>query len=138
MNGATPPDRRIRGVVYTDRAVKYDIDENPLTLLGNVGASDNIYTYMPSALFDYTTATGKDSGDEGGMPAAEPMPTFRDDPTLKAAMADVEDYLMTTFWCNINGWRACLAAAALARRGLNILHAFYHARSWWGGAVTPN
>ena len=54
------------------------------------------------------------------------MCTYRviQDPVLLAAVGEVEDYIRTTFWCNINGWRACQAALALAKRGLNVLPAF--------------
>ena len=99
---------------------------SPLTFVNPVRSTDNFYTYMPNCLFDLSylkEQLPEDSDDEsaGDNPA---VPRHTEDPVLLAALQEVEDYVRTTFWCNINGWRACHAALALAKRGLNVLPAF--------------
>ena len=109
-------DQRIRGVVYRDRAVKYDTEHGPTHIVENVNETDNFYVYLPSSLLQ-TTKEDDLTDDEGTQ-------IRLDDPYLLRAQARVEQFIQSTFWCNIAGFIACQAALALAKRGLNVLPAF--------------
>ena len=117
---------RVRGLVYRDRAVLYDVDGVPVQMFSKVDekgkkivttqAEDNFYLSFPSALME-TEEKAELSDTEGPEIPLE-------DPYLKDAARDINLYLRQTFWCNYEGLMACRAALALAKRGLNVIQCF--------------
>ena len=54
------------------------------------------------------------------------------DPVLLAATVRVQSFYAQSFWANPDGHRMCMAALALAKRGLNVDNVFF---LWGPGGV---
>ena len=54
------------------------------------------------------------------------------DPVLAAARVRVQTFYRQTFWANALAYKVCVAALALAKRGLNVDNVFF---LWGAGGV---
>ena len=102
-----------RGVVYQDRAVRYDSNGQPLEVTDQMPvAADMFFFGMDSSLIP-SANDGSDTEEEG-------VEMSLGDPCLLAATEDVNKFLTSTFWANFTGLEASRAALALAKRGENV------------------
>lgn len=104
------------GVVYNDRAVRYDHGGRHACVVDFPQPKEYWFLSLPSSLLP-STREESDSESEGVEYALE-------DPVLKRATDDVNLFLRTTFWACFEGLQACRAALGLAKRGQNILQCF--------------
>ena len=95
------PMQQVPGCAYEDICVRYDEEPERHVRLVTPSPDQNIYVRIPRSL----------------RFSAE-------DPVLSAANVRLQKFLRETFWCNIDFYKCCMAAIALAKRGLNIDRCF--------------
>ncbi|CAE7650574.1 unnamed protein product [Symbiodinium sp. CCMP2592] len=91
------PDQRQSCLCYQDLCVRYDADPDTAVKIVPKASSNDCYIKIPHALKD---------------------------PVLEDNVQRVRKFYSQTFWCNFDVFRCCMAAAALAKRGLNIDRCF--------------
>ena len=91
------PDRRERCVCYEDLCVRYDLDAQTAAAIVPKSSANNCYVKIPHCIKD---------------------------PVLENNMARLQKFYSQTFWCNLQVFKCCQAAIALAKRGLNIDRCF--------------
>ena len=93
----TPP-RRESCVCYDDLCVAYGRTPGQSLTIIKKSPSNNCYLKIPHPLLD---------------------------PVLQANMDRLQKFYRETFWCNIDVFRCCQAALALAKHGLNVDRCFF-------------
>ena len=91
-------DQRSASVCYDDVCFVYDVptSESPIDTVKK-GPGNNCYIKIPHPLLD---------------------------PVLQANTERVQKFYSQTFWCNVDLFRCCQAALAIAKRGLNVDRCF--------------
>ena len=98
-----------RGVAHPDIAFVYDLDGSPMKQIARESERKSIYIGIPHKIKAYLG-----------------------DPVLKAAATRVDQFYRQTFWANAAAHKVCMAALALAKRGLNVDQLFFF---WGAGGV---
>ena len=89
----------MKGVAHVDKAFLYETSPiQPLVQTVLLADRKNLYIGIPHKLNRWAAT----------------------DPVLKAAMQRVQGFYRQTFWANALAYKCCLAALALAKRGLNV------------------
>ena len=78
-------DPRVRGFVYSDRAVRYDEGPFPVTVVEEPSHEDNFYLSGPTGLL--------------------PVPSFLGDPLFGVIKKELDRAIRQTFWANSEGLR---------------------------------
>ena len=103
------PKPSVKGVAHPDIAFLYDVDDQTPCKRATPEERKMIYVGIPHKL----------------------KPEL-DDPVLRAATKRVQAFYTQTFWANQEAYHCCLAALALAKRGLNVDNVFLF---WGSGGV---
>ncbi|CAK0861021.1 unnamed protein product [Prorocentrum cordatum] len=98
-----------RGVARPDIAFVYDQGGTPIQQIATESERKSIYIGIPHKIKAYLG-----------------------DPVLKAAATRVDQFYRQTFWANAAAHKVCMAALALAKRGLNVDQLFFF---WGAGGV---
>ncbi|CAK0891385.1 unnamed protein product [Prorocentrum cordatum] len=103
------PRPSLRGVAHPDIAFVYDLGGTPVTQITRENERKSIYIGIPHKIKAYLG-----------------------DPALKVAATRVDQFYRQTFWANAAAHKVCMAALALAKRGLNVDRLFFF---WGAGGV---
>ncbi|CAK0822133.1 unnamed protein product, partial [Prorocentrum cordatum] len=98
-----------RGVAHPDIAFVNDQGGTPIQKIATESERKSIYIGIPHKIKAYLG-----------------------DPVLKAAATRVDQFYRQTFWANAAAHKVCMAALALAKRGLNVDQLFFF---WGAGGV---